>query len=662
MRAGNTNTRHRSRHATRSPSTAVADADRHGAEHVAVLAVSHADCEDLADRIRIIRAARGELRGPTLQGPGWGPAPRVYAAGDRILVHTNLGRGPDRRVFNGTTGTLCSVGTDGATVLLDHGRPGLPVRGNDRRDPPRRHTQRFSCVGAHRRRRPRRHLAPSPPPRHPRARPTHRLRRPVPRATTHPHLEHPPRHRPSTRAPRRPTQRPARSSPPRCAALIARPSPPTTTPGPSTAQLRTERDQHAAIVATRPSDQHAELEHARAALAHADTEHHAAVDALDVREHERARLGPLTRLRRGGRDDITRADQALAGAQRRLTRATTTRDDAHARVERGEQAVAQRVAWDHQHHWRIERIAEIDHTLAHHWADVTLRAVHADDPLAFGTQTLRAAAATYLTDLQHIMRGMPDNANDALTRAQTDLRRHQDHQRDATQAVADTRATLEHLNNDTDIGATRLPSLPPRAALHTAEDTLAVANAAVRTIRATGRRPTTRRQDMGSGIRRDRRRTHPTHPGRQRPLRRPRPHPSRTHRRCHDRPHPRALGNARPTAHTLEADSPPGAPSPNNSKPGTTDTPPRTTARSAQASAPRSMIDARSPPHPPDELSALLTNTADIIHTAGRLDPTPAGSARNDRTTWQATLETARRVLATERPAPQIEHDFGLEL
>ena len=40
----------------------------------------------------------GELRGPTLAGPGRGTEPRVYAAGDRILVHTN--QLPDRRVRN----------------------------------------------------------------------------------------------------------------------------------------------------------------------------------------------------------------------------------------------------------------------------------------------------------------------------------------------------------------------------------------------------------------------------------------------------------------------------------------------------------------------------------------------------------------------------------
>ena len=40
----------------------------------------------------------------------------------------------------------------------------------------------------------------------------------------------------------------------------------------------------------------------------------------------------------------------------------------------------------------------------------------------------------------------PTTPTTRCTRAQTDLRSHQDHQRDATQDVTDTRATLEHLN------------------------------------------------------------------------------------------------------------------------------------------------------------------------------------------------------------------------
>lgn len=84
----------------------VVDADRYGADHVAVLAVSHAHCEDLADRIRTIRIARGERRGSVLRGPGGGLQARNCAAGDRILIHADLDPRSAAGVSNGTTGTI----------------------------------------------------------------------------------------------------------------------------------------------------------------------------------------------------------------------------------------------------------------------------------------------------------------------------------------------------------------------------------------------------------------------------------------------------------------------------------------------------------------------------------------------------------------------------
>ena len=64
----------------------------------------------------------------------------------------------------------------------------------------------------------------------------------------------------------------------------------------------------------------------------------------------------------------------------------------------------------------------------------------------------------------------------------------------------------------------------------------------------------------------------------------------------------------------------------------------------------------------PGELSILLSNAANVIHTASRLDSTPAGSALEDRTNWQATIENTQGVLAAEQPALRTEHDLGLEL
>ena len=64
--------------------------------------------------------------------------------------------------------------------------------------------------------------------------------------------------------------------------------------------------------------------------------------------------------------------------------------------------MAARASWDAQHGWRETRMAEIDTTLAHHRADVTLRSVRADDPLAFGVDRLRHARRTYRDDLQRL--------------------------------------------------------------------------------------------------------------------------------------------------------------------------------------------------------------------------------------------------------------------
>lgn len=51
------------------------------------LTVTHADCEEVADRIGGRLAEQGVLGGPVLTEPGW---TRVYSAGDRIVLHDQL--------------------------------------------------------------------------------------------------------------------------------------------------------------------------------------------------------------------------------------------------------------------------------------------------------------------------------------------------------------------------------------------------------------------------------------------------------------------------------------------------------------------------------------------------------------------------------------------
>ncbi|HEY3238350.1 MAG TPA: MobF family relaxase, partial [Acidimicrobiia bacterium] len=109
-------------HATREAlADAVAtDITRHGLHAVVALAVSHADCEDLADRIRVRLAAAGRLGGPELAGPAWGHGERRYAAGDRILVHGTL-RSGGQRLHNGSVLTVTAVDPEGLHATDDHG-------------------------------------------------------------------------------------------------------------------------------------------------------------------------------------------------------------------------------------------------------------------------------------------------------------------------------------------------------------------------------------------------------------------------------------------------------------------------------------------------------------------------------------------------------------
>ncbi len=61
----------------------MADLSRHAADDVVALAFAHADCEDLADRIRTRLRNQGQLCDPTLTGP----ARHSYlrGSGDRVL-------------------------------------------------------------------------------------------------------------------------------------------------------------------------------------------------------------------------------------------------------------------------------------------------------------------------------------------------------------------------------------------------------------------------------------------------------------------------------------------------------------------------------------------------------------------------------------------------
>ncbi len=92
------------------------DLQVHGPDRVAALAVTHADCEALADRIRAELVAQEVIGGPALEGPGWA-GPRAYQAGDRILLHAHVDLDDGRRLTNGSVVTVRQVTPAGLAVI-----------------------------------------------------------------------------------------------------------------------------------------------------------------------------------------------------------------------------------------------------------------------------------------------------------------------------------------------------------------------------------------------------------------------------------------------------------------------------------------------------------------------------------------------------------------
>jgi len=464
---------------------AVRDGDRHGTDRVAVLAVSHVDNEDLANRIRALRAARGELRGPTLTGPGWGPEPRTYAAGDRVLLHATVDPGPRPRVFNGATGTILTVDGTGLRVRFDHGETATltaDLVAGRRADgtPNLSHGWARTVDGAQGGTWTQVHLLGTPA----LDRCTgyvglSRGRHPTHTWNTRPDSDHPLHLLADQRSASDTINSALTRAEPKTLAA-------TDDPWILDRQLRAERDHHTAILTTRPPDRTIELERARADLTSAERSLDQALRRLESCEQHRRHLGPLHGLRRGGRNDITRADDAVGRAHLAVDQTQRRRDASEAKIGVESHAVRARHAWDAAHGWRADRIAEIDNTLDHHWADVVLRAVRADDPLAFGVDALRQAGATYQADRDAIAKALPPDPRPALKTAEDARRQRRRELQNTTRELSRTRTALNLAGErrwgrrdkpaieaaERNVGAAERNVESDRARIHYAEDAL----------------------------------------------------------------------------------------------------------------------------------------------------------------------------------------------
>ena len=397
----------------------VADGDSLGARSVVALVVSHADAEDLADRIRAIHIARGELVGETITGPAWTDGERTYAAGDLVLVHANV-RVDGARLHNGTVLTVSAVTGHGMTVS-DVSRRGFMlsrefVEGR-RRDgrPNLSHAWARTVDGAQGGTWERVHLLGTAA----LDRYTGYVGQSRGRLATHTwnvtrlaEVDHggvvvtrDPGAEVLSAMEREPAVHFATHDDPFALDRV----------------LSAERAEHAAIIARQPAEVAKDLVEATERIARLTAEQGYAAQGLAIATRELRALGPLERVRRGGRDRVRRAEGALAGQHERTAKVERDLVAARAELARHEEQLRQRLAWGVNHGWRAPRMGEIDRQLAHHWRDAVLAVTRQDDPLAFGIDRLRHARLTTVHGLQALDAALPPDRAAALGRAEREL-------------------------------------------------------------------------------------------------------------------------------------------------------------------------------------------------------------------------------------------------
>jgi conjugative relaxase-like TrwC/TraI family protein len=417
------------------------DVETHRAANVAALAVSHADCEDIADRIRARLAATGHIDGESLAGPGWGTgAQRRYARGDRVLLHTKPG---PAGLHNGSTGTVVAVHDHGLRVAFDKAvdvtlsKAFVAGRRGDG-NPNLSHAWCRTVEGAQGGTWEAVHLLG-----------TASLDALVGytgqsrgRAPTHTWNT-----RPLAVADHGGLVADERSATEVVLAVLSRE--PVTTfaadddPWIVHARLVAERDGHLSVLAGAPPDPGRSLDYERA---RAERDVRILTRANEELERAEARIGgfgPLTGLRRSARQERSHAEHALARARDRLDAARATRRVSERRLGELEAAGARRARFDTDNAWRVERVGAIDAELDRHWATATLAAVRQDDPLAFGVERLRTARLTYAADLDAYRASLPPDNTAAVAEAKRGLAAREQDLREARYGVEDRRRQLE---------------------------------------------------------------------------------------------------------------------------------------------------------------------------------------------------------------------------
>jgi conjugative relaxase-like TrwC/TraI family protein len=379
----------------------LADLDVHGPDRVAALAVSHADCEALADRLRADLADQDRLAGPALQGPGW-TGPRHYQAGDRILLHAHADLADGRRLTNASVATVTAVTAAGLIITTDGEANDvlLPAdfvadRGADGR-PQVSHAWARTIDGVQGGTWDQVHLLATPALDRYRGyvgqsrsiQPTHTWN-----TTPQSIDDHGGR-----------LVQPYSTPAEQIAAALARAQPKTFAavddPHLYERQIRAEQAAHQAALDQRPHDVADRLGGAEQVIAARQRDLDDAEDRLTHWQGEHQRTGGLHGLTRQRRQQHHRAANQvdfLAGVvddhRQRLDHAGRQRDGLLVQQEAG-------ATFDQANAWRTERIRELHHQLERHWTVAVLDAARDGYPAAHGIPRLRAARGTILDRIE----------------------------------------------------------------------------------------------------------------------------------------------------------------------------------------------------------------------------------------------------------------------
>ena len=373
--------------------TVAADIVRHGAEQVVALAVTHADCEDVADRVRRSLVDSGRIGGPVLEGPGW-VAPRAYQAGDRIVLHAHLRQGDGSRLTNGTTGTVIAAGPNALVITPDGREQPVTVPASfvqERSFDGRPHLSHAWCRtidGVQGGTWAQVHLLATPVLDNYRGyvgqsrsiQPTHTWN-----TVPTPDPDHGGRLVTEEDAPAEQVVAAMHRARPRTFAAAD-------DPYRIDHRLRQEIEQHRQTLVQEPPDRGQEVDAARARLQRAETELAEARRAAECCAIEAADSNAgIRRITPGGRARRADAEARLAYSQREVAVFEERVAGQAARLAELDESQKERHRHGRANAWRAQRIADLERQMRDHWTDAVLAATRTGNPLAYGSSRLGSA-------------------------------------------------------------------------------------------------------------------------------------------------------------------------------------------------------------------------------------------------------------------------------